>query len=49
MDHESTCDECGEVKPDVEYVADPFDEEIYREINMRHICLYCQKKIYDET
>ena len=39
------CEECGEYKDDVEYIADPYDEEISGEVNMRYLCAKCQGEL----
>ncbi len=43
------CDECGKFKPDVEYVANPYDEELYGETNMEWLCNDCYWDIAAEV
>ena len=42
------CDVCGEYKDDVMYVADPFLEEVYDQIEYKNMCVECyNESIYD--
>ena len=35
------CDICGKTKPDVKYVADPYDDDLLEETNMMWLCDDC--------
>jgi hypothetical protein len=38
------CEVCG-TKEDVEYIPDPFDEEVWGDTNMRWLCDNCANEI----
>lgn len=42
------CDRCHEDKDDVEYIANPYDEDVNNEIVMEYLCGNCyQEYCYD--
>ena len=40
------CAVCGEIKTDVTYRVDPFQEDVYNEIVYRWLCDDCDYELY---
>lgn len=43
------CSSCGQMKPDVKWVVDPFLEEIYDLIEMKWLCDSCYQEFCDDV
>ncbi len=42
------CRRCGKMKPDVTYVANPYDQDIHNEIVMEWLCNDCYQEYCDD-
>lgn len=42
---ENTCDCCGKISADVEYVIDPFQKDVYDIEKYRYLCVECEYQI----
>jgi hypothetical protein len=49
MPKNKKCEECGERKPDVEKIPDPFTENVHGETWMRNLCKDDAQKRFEES
>ena len=42
------CDECGKRKQSVQWIADPFQGDVYNTVVMRFLCGKCYGMLCDE-
>lgn len=42
------CDSCGKRKRDVQWIIDPFQEDVYNAVVWRWLCGDCEQKLCDD-